>query len=76
MAEGRSRAEWDRTSCLMATMMNMFSKKPVKPSDVNPWTMSDAKSSKGLKFCKENIGEIKEMFMSMKTKKRKVKHDC
>jgi hypothetical protein len=37
MARGRQRVEWERVAWLGATVLSMWSKKPIDPRKINPF---------------------------------------
>jgi hypothetical protein len=59
MAEGVSKAEWGRTSSIIAMLVNVNrdpKKAPVKPSDFNPWVKKTVHRI-------ENLGELRGFFV-------------
>ena len=75
MAEGKGRDEWSRTSSLMALIANgipmvMVTKigNKADPSRFNPY--AEKQKTKGIRFCKENMEELKKHFSAFDRMKK------
>ena len=62
MAEGRGRFEWNRTSSMMALLVNIFRDrkkgKAVKPADFNPYPQHSGKAQPSVRI---TVAEMKQM---------------
>lgn len=62
MAEGRGRFDWNRTSSLMALLVNIFRDrkkgKSVKPADFNPYQQHSGREKPKIRI---SVAEMKQM---------------
>ena len=62
MAEGRGRFEWNRTSSLMALLVNIFRDrkkgKSVNPADFNPYQQHSGREKPKIRI---SVAEMKQM---------------